>query len=61
MKAFIFPGQGSQFPGMAKSFYDKSKKARTLFNNANDILGFEITKIMFEGNWRKIRRYKNKS
>ena len=49
MKAYIFPGQGAQFTGMGKDVYDNSELARSLFNRANEILGFDITKIMFEG------------
>lgn len=49
MKAYVFPGQGSQFPGMGKDLYDKSSVAKTLFEAANEILGFDITKILFEG------------
>lgn len=48
-KAYVFPGQGAQFPGMAKEVYEKSQKAREMFEAANDILGFRITDIMFEG------------
>ncbi len=48
-KAYVFPGQGSQFPGMAKSLYESLPKAKELLENANDILGFRITDIMFEG------------
>ncbi len=48
-KAYIFPGQGSQFPGMAKDLYENSAVAREMFEKANDILGFRITDIMFDG------------
>ena len=49
MKAYIFPGQGAQFVGMGKDLYEKSEKARALFEQANDILGFRITDLMFDG------------
>ena len=49
MKAFVFPGQGAQFPGMGKELYEGSPLARELFETANEILGFRITDIMFEG------------
>ena len=49
MKAYVFPGQGSQFSGMGKDLYDRYKVAKTLFKSANEILGFDITKILFEG------------
>ena len=49
MKAYVFPGQGAQFTGMGKDLYDNSPLAKELFEQANEILGFEITKIMFEG------------
>ncbi|MDB5135953.1 MAG: fabD [Mucilaginibacter sp.] len=49
MKAYIFPGQGAQFVGMGKDLYEKSEKARELFEKANEILGFRITDVMFNG------------
>lgn len=49
MKALVFPGQGAQYPGMGKSLYEESAEARELFAKANDILGFDIATIMFEG------------
>ena len=48
-KAYVFPGQGSQFPGMAKELYEKSPKAKEMLETANEILGFRITDIMFNG------------
>lgn len=48
-KAYVFPGQGSQFPGMAKALYEENAKGKELLEKANDILGFRITDIMFEG------------
>ncbi|MGQ7869177.1 ACP S-malonyltransferase [Sunxiuqinia sp. sy24] len=49
MKAYVFPGQGAQFPGMGKDLYENSPAAKELFDKANEILGFSITDIMFNG------------
>ena len=49
MKAFVFPGQGAQFSGMGKDLYENSPLAKELFEEANDIWGFRITDIMFNG------------
>ncbi len=56
MKAYIFPGQGAQFPGMAKDIYDQNAKAKNLLDQANAILGFDITRIMFSGTAEELRQ-----
>lgn len=58
MKAYVFPGQGAQFSGMGKDLYDNSPIAKEMFDKANDILGFEITKIMFEGTAEELKQTK---
>jgi [acyl-carrier-protein] S-malonyltransferase len=58
MRAYIFPGQGAQYPGMGKDLYNSSEKAKAMFDRANEILGFNITDIMFEGTEEDLRQTK---
>lgn len=58
MKAYVFPGQGAQFSGMGKDLYENSAIAKNMFDQANEILGFDIQKIMFEGTEEELKQTK---
>ena len=58
MKAYVFPGQGAQFTGMGQDLYDHNPLAKEMFHTANEILGFDITKIMFEGTEDELKQTK---
>lgn len=58
MRAYVFPGQGAQFPGMGKDLYERSVLAKDLFDNANSVLGFRITELMFTGSDEDLRQTK---
>lgn len=58
MKAYVFPGQGAQFSGMGKDLYENSALAKELFDKANEILGFDITSIMFDGSAEDLKQTK---
>jgi [acyl-carrier-protein] S-malonyltransferase len=58
MKAYVFPGQGAQYPGMGKDLYEKFPQAKEYFEKANEILGFQITKVMFEGTEEDLKQTK---
>jgi len=56
IQAYVFPGQGAQFPGMGKQHYDNNAFAKRFFEQANDILGFRISDVMFEGSEEDLRQ-----
>ena len=56
MKAYVFPGQGAQFEGMGKNLYESSETAKVLFEKANDVLGFRISDVMFDGSAEDLRQ-----
>ncbi|MEY4604986.1 MAG: [acyl-carrier-protein] S-malonyltransferase [Bacteroidota bacterium] len=58
MKAYVFPGQGAQFPGMGKDLFERSDLAKEMFRRADELLGFEITKVMFEGTEEELKQTK---
>tara|TARA_B100001287_G_scaffold154802_1_gene130150 strand:- start:124 stop:1008 length:885 start_codon:yes stop_codon:yes gene_type:complete len=58
MKAYVFPGQGAQFPGMGKDLFDNDQKAKELFHLANEVLGFNISEIMFSGTAEELKQTK---
>ncbi|MCI1779819.1 MAG: ACP S-malonyltransferase [Bacteroidales bacterium] len=58
MKAYVFPGQGAQFTGMGQNLYEKSPAAKSMFEKANEILGFRITDVMFSGTAEELRQTK---
>lgn len=58
MTAYVFPGQGAQFPGMGKELYENNPAAKALFESANEVLGFRITDIMFEGTAEDLKQTK---
>lgn len=58
MKAYVFPGQGAQFTGMGKELYENSPLAKEMFEKANEVLGFDIVKIMFEGTEDELKQTK---
>ncbi|MFA6642859.1 MAG: ACP S-malonyltransferase, partial [Bacteroidales bacterium] len=57
-KAYVFPGQGAQFVGMGKDLYESSPLAKEMFDNANEILGFNITELMFSGTDEDLKQTK---
>jgi [acyl-carrier-protein] S-malonyltransferase len=58
MKAYVFPGQGAQFTGMGLDLFESSNEAKNLFASANEILGFNITDIMFNGTAEELKQTK---
>ena len=56
--AYVFPGQGAQFPGMGKDLYENNAEAKALFDKADEVLGFSLSAIMFEGTAEELKETK---